>query len=107
MFRILAVAATCALAAAGAAAQTAPPADPYLWLEDVEGARAMGWVKAENAKTLNVLEKDARFPGLLSDALTIAEAKDRIPAPEFLDGQVYNFWQDADHVRGVWRRASL
>jgi prolyl oligopeptidase len=109
MFRTLALATTCALIAVAAWAQTppSPSPDPYLWLEDVNGARAMDWVKAENAKSLNVLEKDARFPGLLADALTIAEAKDRIPAPEFLNGQVYNFWQDPDHVRGVWRRTGL
>ena len=83
------------------------PADPYLWLEDVSGARAMDWVKAENAKSLGVLEKDSRFAGLLADALTIVQAKDRIPAPEFLAGQVYNFWQDSDHVHGVWRKTSL
>jgi len=115
MFRILALAAACALAAGAASAQTVPqpakdamtPADPYLWLEDVSGARAMDWVKAENVKSLGVLEKDARFPGLLADALTVAEAKDRIPSPEFLGGQVYNFWQDPDHVRGIWRKTSL
>ena len=115
MFRRLALAASLALIAGAASAQPAPspmkdqmaPADPYLWLEDVSGAKAMDWVKAENAKSLGVLEKDARFPGLLADALTIAEAKDRIPAPEFLAGQAYNFWQDSDHVRGIWRRVPV
>ena len=113
MFRFAALATASALIAGAASAQTPPaaapgmPADPFIWLEDVSGAKAMDWVKAENAKTLNVLEKDSRFAGLQADALTIAEAKDRIPAPEFLAGQVYNFWQDSDHVRGIWRRTSL
>ncbi len=89
------------------AASWTPPADPYLWLEDVGGAQAMAWVKAENAKTLGVLEKDPRFEGLYADALRIAEAKDKIPAPEILDGRIYNFWQDADHVQGLWRRTSV
>jgi prolyl oligopeptidase len=26
--------------------------------------------------------------------------------PSLLNGAVYNFWQDADHVRGIWRRAT-
>ena len=120
MFRRFALAAACVFVAGAASAQIAPaptpspakdpmtaPADPYLWLEDVSGAKAMDWVKAENAKSLGVLEKDARFPGLLADALTIAQAKDRIPAPEFLAGQAYNFWQDSDHVRGIWRRVRV
>ncbi len=81
--------------------------DPFLWLEAVHGERAMEWVASENAKTLKVLEGDPRFAGLQADALRIAEATDRIPAPEFLGGEVYNFWQDADHVRGLWRKTSV
>ena len=29
-----------------------PEDDPYLWLEDVEGERALAWVAAENDRTL-------------------------------------------------------
>ena len=81
-------------------------ADPYVWLEDVNGARSMEWVKAENAKTLGVLEKDPRFAGLAADALTINQAKDRIAYPQFIGNDVYNFWQDATHVRGIWRKTT-
>ncbi len=81
--------------------------DPYLWLEDVHGERAMGWVEAENAKTLGVLEKDPRYSGLYAAALKIAEAKDRIPTPRVIQGEIYNFWQDADHVRGIWRKTGI
>jgi prolyl oligopeptidase len=84
----------------------APASDPFLWLEDVHGARAAAWVKSENAKTLRVLQTDPNFSGLYANALKIAEAKDRIPAPEFVARQVYNFWQDAQHVRGIWRRTT-
>jgi prolyl oligopeptidase len=28
--------------------------DPYLWLEDKDGARALDWVRAQNARTLPV-----------------------------------------------------
>jgi prolyl oligopeptidase len=92
-----------------AAPQTAASesADPFLWLEELNGTRAMDWVRAENARTLTVLEADPRFKGLYDDALKIAEAKDRIPEPRFLDGAIFNFWQDSDHVRGVWRRTTL
>jgi prolyl oligopeptidase len=103
---LLAPAFALALAAA-AHAQPSDQNDPFLWLEDAHGERAMAWVNAENAKTLNVLEKDPRYAGLYADALKIAEAKDRIPAPRIIHGEVYNFWQDADHVRGVWRKTTL
>ena len=89
------------------AAEAPSGADPFLWLEDVHSPRADAWVRAENAKTEAVLEADPRFPGFLSQGLAIAEAKDRTPAPRLLQGQVYNFWQDADHVRGLWRTTSL
>jgi prolyl oligopeptidase len=81
--------------------------DPYIWLEDAHGDRAMDWVKAENAKTLGVLEKDPNFAGLDAQALAIGQAKDRIPAPNMMRGKVYNFWRDADHVRGILRYTSL
>ncbi|MBB3872676.1 prolyl oligopeptidase family serine peptidase [Brevundimonas mediterranea] len=98
-------------------AQTAPSApafatseasDPYVWLEDVEGERAMAWVKAHNAHSLGVLQGDPRYEPLHQQALTIVQARDRIPSPGFThDGHIDNFWQDAEHVRGVWRRTTL
>ena len=81
--------------------------DPFLWLEDVHGARAMDWVKAENLKTLAVLKNDAHFAGFDADALKINSAQDRIPYPRVINGQVYNFWQDAHHVRGIWRTTTV
>jgi prolyl oligopeptidase len=91
-----------------AVAQSALSAsDPYLWLEQVNSPRAMNWVRAENAKTVAVLERDPRYPELFQQALAIAQAKDRIPAPSILDGGVFNLWQDAEHVRGIWRRTSF
>ena len=91
--------------AAPAASSPAPEgsSDPFLWLEDVNSARAMEWVKAENAKTVAALQGDPHYQALYSDALAIAQAKDRIPVPRFIHNDVYNFWQDEDHVRGIWR----
>jgi prolyl oligopeptidase len=98
-------------------AQTAPSApafatseasDPYVWLEEVEGERAMEWVKAHNAHSLGVLQGDPRYETLHQQALEIVQSRDRIPAPGFThDGHIDNFWQDAQHVRGVWRRTTL
>jgi prolyl oligopeptidase len=90
-----------------AAAPLAGTTDPFLWLENVYGARAMAWVKAENAKTLGVLQRDPHFAPFRATALTLMQAQSRIPAPELIDGQVYNFWQDATHVRGIWRRTTI
>jgi len=89
------------------AAGAAEASDPNIWLEQLSNPRVDAWVAAGNAKTKGVLEQDARFAPLYDQALAIAEAKDRIPTPHFRSGAVYNFWQDADHVRGLWRKTSL
>jgi prolyl oligopeptidase len=82
--------------------------DPYLWMEEIEGTRAMDWAKAQNARTLPVLQGDARYATLESQALAILNAKDRIPGVSFAgDGALRNFWQDKDHVRGIWRKTTL
>ncbi len=99
-----------ALAAQATVAQ-APPvtpagADPYLWLEDKDGAQSMAWVQTENAKTLPVLQGDPHYAALYADALKIAQAKGRIPVPSIIHGAIYNFWQDDQHVRGIYRRTT-
>jgi prolyl oligopeptidase len=81
--------------------------DPYIWLEQVDSPRAMQWVHSENDKTLAVLEKDPRYAAFYADALAIAEDKDRIPTPSMMAGQILNFWQDAGHVHGIWRRTTM
>jgi prolyl oligopeptidase len=45
-------------AAAPAAASTED--DPLLWFEDVDGARALAWVRAENAITGRALRRELR-----------------------------------------------
>ena len=80
--------------------------DPYQWLEDVEGARALDWVHAQNTRSLTELEADPRYAGLKAEALAITDATDRIPMPSLRAGLIYNFWQDASHVRGLWRRTT-
>ena len=81
--------------------------DPYLWLEEIEGDRALAWVREQNARSLGVLEADARYQGLYQDALAIANNRDRLPLGGIQEGYYYNFWQDETHVRGIWRRSPL
>ncbi len=81
--------------------------DKYQWLEDVSGDRAMAWVKAENARSAKVLESDPRFAGLEAAALKVLESKDRLAMPFQQGSEIYNTWQDAEHVRGILRRTTL
>ena len=91
---------------ASVAAAQAVSDDPYIWLEEVSSPKAMDWVNAHNAKSTAILEADPRYAEYYKEALAIAEAKDRIPVGTFIGGMVYNFWQDSDHVRGIWRRTT-
>jgi prolyl oligopeptidase len=95
------------IASAALAATPTPPADPYIWLEEVSSPRAMAWVEAHNAASTKILQADPRYQTLYDEALAIGGAKERIPVPEFLHGEIYNFWQDRDHLRGIWRKTSL
>ncbi len=81
--------------------------DPFLWLEEVDGAKAVAWVRTQNDRSLKLLQGDARYEDLHAKALTILEAKDRVPQPGFRAEQVYNFWQDDVNVRGLVRRATV
>ena len=102
----IALLAAATLPLSAAVAQTAPN-DPYLWLEDVSSPRAMDWVNAHNATSTALLQADPHYQTFYDQALAIAGAKDRIPAPSFIHGAIYNFWQDADHLRGIWRKTTL
>lgn len=96
-----------AAAAAAAISVSAAAADPYLWLEEVEGEKAIAWVKEQNAESLAALEADPRFQPMVEEARAILNSTARIPYGEMHNGKVYNFWQDAAHVRGLWRRAGV
>ncbi|WP_395397148.1 prolyl oligopeptidase family serine peptidase [Novosphingobium sp. BL-8A] len=93
--------------ASPAPADPRDPPDPWIWLEDLDGARAMDWVKSHNATTEKRLEADPRYAAFYDKALAIFGATDRIPAPRFLNGQIFNFWEDEQHLRGIWRRTTL
>ncbi|GGE62580.1 peptidase [Niveispirillum cyanobacteriorum] len=81
--------------------------DPFFWLEEVEGQKALDWGKAHNDKTFARLKNDPRFETIRAEAEKVLTAKDRIAYGSLEGGKVDNFWQDQTHVRGIWRRATL
>ena len=81
--------------------------DKYTWLEDIRGEKSMAWVKAENARTAAVLEKQKPFEELREEALKVLDSPDKLATPEFRGEVVYNTWRDKDHVRGIVRRTTL
>jgi prolyl oligopeptidase len=81
--------------------------DPYLWLEDVTGPDALDWARARNAETIAKLATGTRFEELRAEILQVLDADDRIPLVRRRGEYLYNFWQDAAHPRGLWRRTTL
>ncbi|HUP98368.1 MAG TPA: prolyl oligopeptidase family serine peptidase [Usitatibacter sp.] len=81
--------------------------DPYLWLEDVTGEKALAWVREQNAVTQPAIEASPGFKGLHDRLLAIYNSRDRIPAASKRGAWLYNFWQDEASPRGVWRRTTM
>ena len=91
------------------AAGTAPAADedPYLWLEEVEGAKALAWAESRSAADTAVLEAVPEYAEIYAKLVEIYNSSERIPTPGIRGAWIYNFWQDPDHERGIWRRTFL
>jgi len=81
--------------------------DPYLWLEEVESEKALAWAKERSEADTAVLEAVPEYAEIHARLLEMYNSQDRIPSPGSRGAWIYNFWQDADHVRGVWRRTFL
>lgn len=83
------------------------PVDPHAWLEDVEGPDALAWVAERNADAEARVAGGPGFTTTRDAVLEVLDADDRIPLVSAAGDHVYNFWRDASHERGVWRRTTL
>ncbi len=81
--------------------------DPYLWLEEVDGARARAWVEGRNRITEAELEAQPAYAALRARLRAILDSTEKIPYAGCHAGLLYNFWRDAVHARGIWRRTTL
>ena len=104
----LALAAALVFAAAPIAAQESDAEDPYIWLEEIQGERALAKVDQWNADTEAVLTAQAEYPLAKAWARQILDDTRQIAMPDAVMGdQVTNLWRDADNPRGLWRTATL
>jgi len=91
-----------------AAAAFAQADDPYLWLEEIEGAKPLATVKQWNAATEATLEKIPGFEAHRQRALQLLNDPNNIAMPDEVMGDlVSNHWVDAEHKRGLWRVSPL
>src|SRR5512134_3957793 len=96
----------CLAMLASAAASTSPD-DPWLWLEEISGDRALAWVRHRNAEAEREFADDPRYAPLRRDLLRILDSRERIPFVTRMGEHYYNFWRDAANPRGLWRRTTL
>ncbi len=88
-------------------AAATPPADPNLWLENLDGKPSMDWVRRQNAITLHALAETPAFQAMNAHFLSILNSDARIPYVTKHGDYLYNFWRDAKHERGVFRRTTF
>ena len=81
--------------------------DPFLWLEDVHGERALAWVRERNAESQAVLQARDEYAPIRTQLLALLNSKERIPQVSRRGDHFYNLWQDEAHPRGLWRRTTL
>src|ERR1051325_3496746 len=95
VFRVCFAAAVILSSALHSAAATNDPSDPYLWLEDVTGEKAIAWGREQNALSQRELEAAPDFNTNRQRLLAILDSKERIPGVAKYGRFYYNFWQDA------------
>ena len=80
--------------------------DSYLWLEDVDGKRALDFVEKQNKATLDILMSQKEYQDVYDKSLAVLNDTDKIAYPTIYGDFIYNFWQDKEHIRGIWRRTT-
>lgn len=88
-------------------ADTTVAQDPYLWLEDIHGARSETWVKQQNGVTAARFAQDEAFTRSRDRILQVLDSDEHIPYVNRMGDYLYNFWRDQAHPRGIWRRTTL
>lgn len=80
--------------------------DENLWLEDIHGEEQLAWVHKQNERTLAMFDAGS-LAATKASVLEVYDSDDRIAMVTKRGEWLYNFWQDANHPRGLWRRTTL
>lgn len=92
-----------AMAAEGGAAA----GDDFLWLEELQGKKALQWVQQENQRTVARFGQGEEFQRIEREVLDILNKDTQIPWVSKRGEYYYNFWQDRANPRGLLRRTTL
>ena len=80
------------------------------WLDDITGAAALEWATEQGAATvakLDSADSGHMRANLEAQFLAALDTDAKIAYPARRGDYLYNFWRDAEHPRGLWRRTSL
>lgn len=78
-----------------------------LYLEEVEGEKALEWAATQTQQTTEQLKKDPRFESVYQNMLTEFQDQNRLKTGVIHHFYYYNFWQDENNPKGLWRRIRL
>ena len=86
---------------------TTDPTDTLLWLEDVQGDRALAWVRERNAESEKAIESLPGHSAMREAIAAILDSREQIPYIARHGDAFYNLWRDQKNPRGLWRRTTL
>lgn len=82
--------------------------DPYLWLEEVEGEKALEFVKAANQKTQDLYYQKPGFHRFKNEIQVILESDEKgFVGGSVHNGFIYDFTRTREHPKGLFRRCEL
>lgn len=79
--------------------------DSFDWLEGIHDPAALDWVRQQNVLTESELH-DPTFEQTVEQIRQVLDAQDKIPMVTKRGEYYYNFWRDAEHRLGLWRRTN-
>ena len=94
-------------ASAAAPRPPEPKNEDFLYLEDVNGEKALDFARAHNIVSEGALTADPGFRALEAQLFSIYSSKARIPGPSLQNESLRNFWTDSEHPRGLWRQTTF
>jgi len=81
--------------------------DSFLWLKEVEGEKALQWVKEKNKICEDYITNNPEFEPIYKKILEILNSDEQLANPQIVGNYVYDLWKDDKNKLGVWRRMSL
>jgi hypothetical protein len=85
----------------------APDDDPYLWLEEIDGERALSWVDQQKPPHTRQVRHGRPSPLTGTRWRPSLDRPDNIPFVTRRGPYLYKSGKDAKNPRGLWRRTTL